>query len=80
MSIVLKDVPGLLAEVDRLRKENLNLREMIEAGGDRYKRAEAEIERLTQREHMLNALEAYGVDNWEGYEAAMNDEEGVFDE
>jgi hypothetical protein len=38
-----------------------------------------EVERLTQREHKLNALETYGVDNWEGYEPAMNDEEGEFD-
>jgi hypothetical protein len=37
-----------------------------------------EVERLRQREHKLDALETYGVDNWEGYEPAMNDEEGEF--
>lgn len=34
------------AEIDRLCRENLNLKEMIDAGGDRFKRIENEVERL----------------------------------
>jgi uncharacterized coiled-coil DUF342 family protein len=33
-------------EVDRLRRENLNLREMIDAGADRFQRVQAEVERM----------------------------------
>jgi hypothetical protein len=41
----------------------------------------AEVATETRNElRKLSALEAYGVDNWEGYEPAMNDEEGVFNE
>ncbi len=35
------------------------------------KKKDQEIERLKEREAELNALEAAGVDNWEGYDSAM---------
>jgi uncharacterized coiled-coil DUF342 family protein len=34
------------SEVVRLHRENLNLREMIDAGSDRFQRVQAEVERL----------------------------------
>jgi len=34
------------SEVARLQRENLNLREMIEAGGDRFRRVQSEVDRL----------------------------------
>lgn len=32
--------------------------------------------RLVERDQELSLLEAYGVDNWEGYYDALNDVEG----
>lgn len=34
---------------------------------------EEEYDRLVYRSDMLSYLEAYGVDNWNGYEEAMNE-------
>lgn len=33
--------------------------------------SEGRIQELLKKEKILNALQAYGVDNWEGYEMAM---------
>lgn len=37
----------------------------------------AEYLRLSARDDELSALEAYGVDNWEGYSDALSDTEGL---
>lgn len=42
---------------------------------NRYILTETELQTLLQNHKRLEALEAYGVDNWFGYEEAMNDEE-----
>lgn len=34
---------------------------------------EERIEELEERDRLLSALEAGGVDNWEGYEPSMED-------
>ena len=34
--------------------------------------SEGRIQELLKKEKILNALESYGVDNWEGYEMAMD--------
>jgi len=31
-----------------------------------------DLERLEQRDYLLQCLESYGVDNWEGFDDAMN--------
>lgn len=41
----------------------------------KYILTETELRDLLQDQKRLEALEAYGVDNWYGYEEAMNDEE-----
>lgn len=41
----------------------------------KYILTESELELLLQDQKCLEALQAYGVDNWEGYEEAINDEE-----
>ena len=33
----------------------------------------SEYDELNKRDEILSSLEAYGVDNWEGYEMAMSD-------
>lgn len=42
---------------------------------EKYVLTESELQTLLQDHKRLEALEAYGVDNWYGYEDAMNDEE-----
>ena len=41
----------------------------------KYILTESELRLLLQDQKCLEALQAYGVDNWEGYEEAINDEE-----
>lgn len=41
----------------------------------KYILTESELGLLLQDQKCLEALQAYGVDNWEGYEEAINDEE-----
>ena len=41
----------------------------------KYILTETELRDLLQDQKRLEALEAYGVNNWYGYEEAMNDEE-----
>lgn len=41
----------------------------------KYILTEAELQALLQDQKRLEALLSYGVDNWDGYEEAMNDEE-----
>jgi hypothetical protein len=41
----------------------------------KYILTEAELRLLLQDQKCLEALQAYGVDNWDGYEEAINDEE-----
>lgn len=38
---------------------------------DRISRLKEEIRQLEKRVELLNALEAAGVDNWEGYDEAL---------
>ncbi len=38
---------------------------------DKIERLEAEVVRLEKREELLDALEAGGVDNWEGYDECV---------
>jgi hypothetical protein len=65
------DVPDLLTEVKRLRQENLNLREMIEAGGDRARRLEGANTKLTSDAKWL-----FGEFGWEHWrECDIPDEE-----
>ncbi|MFH9014004.1 hypothetical protein ACH4C6_21815 [Streptomyces sp. NPDC017943] len=42
----------------------------IEAGGDNIEKLRAELAELRKRDAWLSALEAAGVDNWEGYDHA----------
>lgn len=42
---------------------------------EKYILTETELLELLEDQKRLEALEAYGVDNWGGYEEAMNDEE-----
>lgn len=42
---------------------------------EKYILTEAELRLLLQDQKCLESLHAYGVDNWEGYEEAINDEE-----
>lgn len=42
---------------------------------NKYILTESELHELLQARNRLEALHAYGVDNWEGYEEAINDEE-----
>lgn len=42
---------------------------------NRYILTETELHTLLQACNRLEALQEYGVDNWDGYEEAMNDEE-----
>ena len=48
-------------------------KKMVTISEERYKE-------LLEKEETLDKLEAYGVDNWEGYCDAMNDSEGYFNE
>ena len=41
----------------------------------KYILTESELRLLLQDQKCLEALQAYGVDNWDGYEEAINDEE-----
>lgn len=41
----------------------------------KYILTESELRLLLQDQKCLEALQAYGVDNWEWYEEAINDEE-----
>lgn len=41
----------------------------------KYILTESELRLLLQEQKCLEALQAYGVDNWDGYEEAINDEE-----
>lgn len=40
-----------------------------------YKISEKDLIKLIEKAKFLEALEAYGVDNWEGYEMAWSDED-----
>lgn len=40
-----------------------------------YKISEEDLTKLIEKAKFLDALEAYGVDNWEGYEMAWSDED-----
>jgi hypothetical protein len=42
----------------------------IEAGGEDIEKLRAELDELRERDRWLSALEAAGVDNWEGYDEA----------
>ena len=42
--------------------------------------SEERYNELLKKEEMLDRLEAYGVDNWEGYCDAINDSEEDFNE
>lgn len=42
---------------------------------EKYILTETELRLLLQDQKCLEALQAYGVDNWDGYEEAINDEE-----
>lgn len=42
---------------------------------EKYILTESELQALLQDQKRLEALEAYGVNNWDGYEEAINDEE-----
>lgn len=42
---------------------------------NKYILTESELHELLQCRNHLEALQEYGVDNWDGYEEAMNDEE-----
>jgi hypothetical protein len=42
--------------------------------------SEERYNKLLEKEETLERLEAYGVDNWEGYCDALNDTEGLFSE
>jgi len=54
----------LLEENRRLRKANLSF-------APNQIKLRAENKRLEKKEQLLDALEAAGVDNWEGFEYAM---------
>ena len=41
----------------------------------KYILTESELKLLLQDQKCLEALQAYGVDNWESYEEAISDEE-----
>lgn len=41
----------------------------------KYILTESELRLLLQYRKCLEALQAYGVDNWQGFEEAINDEE-----
>ena len=41
----------------------------------KYILTESELRLLLQDQKCLDALQSYGVDNWDGYEEAINDEE-----
>ena len=40
-----------------------------------FKLTDKELFELLKDQQQLYALQAYGVDNWDGYEEAINDEE-----
>lgn len=41
----------------------------------KYILTESELRLLLQDQKCLEALQSYGVDNWDGYEEAISDEE-----
>jgi hypothetical protein len=72
------DIPALLAEVERLREAHST--QGLELGETKRwyccaiverDRARARVEELEKSEMKLLALEGAGVDNWEGYDDAM---------
>ena len=58
-------------EALELLRENRGLRKANLSFAPRQIKLSAENKRLTERELWLDALEAAGVDNWEGYDEAL---------
>lgn len=56
-----------------LKDEIAELKKTIDERDEYVKQLEARITELERGESKLAALEAMGVDNWEGYEAAMEE-------
>jgi hypothetical protein len=44
-----------------------------------YNELKERVEYLEERDDELSRLEAYGVDNWCGYDEAMSDSMGIFE-
>ena len=62
--IALKEIKKLKNEIEKLKAER-------EGHIDFIDQLETEIEGLKKSDNILTALEAAGVDNWEGYDEAM---------
>ena len=69
---------NLEAEISRLKSEARTLQKARER--EKYtlrqkqknaQRLDTQISKLREREQLLDALEAAGVDNWEGYDEAL---------
>jgi prefoldin subunit 5 len=64
------DVNTLVGEISKLKLEKNDIQSSIE-GLSGYEKSE-ELSRLRKKEYMLDCLENAGVDNWDGYEFAID--------
>lgn len=59
-------------EIAKLQAENKRQLQIIGEIAIERDKLQAEVKQLKEREKILNALEAIGVDNWDGYDEAMD--------
>ncbi|MEW2463075.1 hypothetical protein AB0872_20525 [Microbacterium sp. NPDC047426] len=67
-----QDVPALLAEVERLKAERHTTNEALTDAAETLRENRDRIAELEKRSATLAALEAAGVDNWDGYSDALD--------
>ena len=70
-SILNKKVEDLKAEKQTLQKAREREKYTLRQKQKNAQRLDIQISKLREREQLLDALEAAGVDNWEGYDEAM---------